>query len=148
MNSHPRIFPVIGEWLAGELGCTIVEAWLPDGRWGEYDADTHTIYLRPDLGPMQRRSTLVHECGHAYYGHRGTRERQERQARQFAARVLVKPCAFLKSSQAYEDPRIIAADLGVMPYDVEEYMGMWANASAAPRCPDRTSSTPAGQGAR
>ena len=111
------------DWLAGELGVTVLDEWPEGDSWGEYDHETKTIYLRPDLAPIQRRSTLAHELGHAVYGHVGSTRTQERQADEFGALFQIRLCDLLKACKAVECPQGVAAELGVMPSDVETY---WA----------------------
>lgn len=114
--------PMYIDWLVGELGVRVTHDWPTGERWGEYEDSTRTIRLRPDLGVVQRRSTLAHECGHAYYRHRGVTPRQERQAREFGALFLIRMCDLLKAAQCCERSRDIAMELGVLPSDVETYL--------------------------
>lgn len=109
------------DWLVGELGVTVRRGWPTGDWWGEYNDELRTIWLRPDLGLEQHRSTLAHECGHAYYRHRGVTPRQERQAREFGALFLIRMCDLLKATQVSDCPQEVAAELGVMPSDVETY---------------------------
>lgn len=110
--------------LAGELGVTILDEWPEGDSWGQYDHATKTIYLRPDLGPIQRRSTLAHELGHAVLEHVGTTVTQERLANEYAALAQIRLCDLMKAAQATECSQGAAAELGVMPCDVETYWRM------------------------
>lgn len=55
-----------------------------------------------DRRPLaQQRQTLAHECGHHVHGHdwtgRHDRERDERQADTYAARLLISPAAYAEA---------------------------------------------------
>jgi hypothetical protein len=107
--------------LVGELGVTVTTGPLPNGWWGAYSASTHTITLRPRLGALQRRSTLFHELGHAYYRHDKLCIKAERQASVWAARRLIKQSAFIDACRVARTAQGIAHILGVLPRDVENY---------------------------
>ncbi|WP_150460369.1 ImmA/IrrE family metallo-endopeptidase [Nesterenkonia ebinurensis] len=64
---------------------------LPQGRWGEYRHHHRRIRLLSCLAPVQYRSTLAHELGHAVYGHRRSTARTELEADAWAARYLIRP---------------------------------------------------------
>lgn len=65
--------------------------WTPDNR---------TVWLRPDLHPIERKCALAHELGHAAGGHTHQTgvlaARQELHADRYAAHLLI-------SAQAYAD---------------------------------------------
>lgn len=92
-------------WLEGDAG-----GWFPD-----YDL----ILLAPDLHPVEQRCTLAHELGHATHGHHaGTsgwlHARQERQADQFAATLLVSPLEYELAERLYgHSPSLLARELDV-----------------------------------
>lgn len=109
------------ELKAEQMGVRIVYAHPPHGWWGCYDPDKHRIIIRPDLGHIQRRSTIWHELGHAHYQHVGCTPRQERQARMWAARHLIKPHAFIDAARITDDLISIAHRLSVMPDDVRHF---------------------------
>ena len=109
------------EQMAEELGVTLVSGYPPHGWWGAYDPDRHRIIIRPDLGYIQARSTIWHELGHAHYQHVGCTPRQERQARMWAARHLIRPRAFIEAAQITDDLISIAHRLNVMPDDVRHF---------------------------
>ena len=88
---------------------------------GAYLHDHHAILLDEELAPIQRRSTLMHELGHAYYGHPRSTTRTEREASEWAARALIRPCEIWKLSRMYDDPQAIAHELGVLPRDVVHF---------------------------
>ena len=109
------------ERMAEHLGVTVVSGYPPHGWWGCYDPDRHRITIRPDLGYIQLQSTIWHELGHAYYRHVGCTPRQERQARMWAARHLVRPDAFIDAARITDDLISIAHRLNVMPDDVRHF---------------------------
>ena len=108
--------------IAADLGVSLREGSLPHGWWGAYDHRTHTITLLPNLGPIQYRSTLAHELGHAHYRHSGSTPRTERQASQWAARQLISQEAFMDAAYGADTTSGVAAILEVMPGDVETYI--------------------------
>jgi hypothetical protein len=109
------------ELMAEDMGVRIVSGYPPHGWWGCYDPDRHRIIIRPDLGYIQARSTIWHELGHAHYQHVGCTPRQERQARMWAARHLIKPKAFVEAARITDDLISIAHRLSVMPEDVRHF---------------------------
>lgn len=100
----------------------IVELELPHNWWGVYELTTHTIYLRPRLAPIQRRSTLAHETAHAVLEHSGHDPRQERKAEELAASWLIRPDQFATASKIYGTATSLAAELEVLPRDIHAYM--------------------------
>lgn len=105
-----------------ETGVTVTTGRLPDGWWGAYDYYDHKIILRPRLGGTQRRSTLAHELGHAWFQHKGTTVKQEREASMWAARRLIDGEALIDALRVSEHRTGIAQILAVMPADVDAYM--------------------------
>lgn len=71
------------------MGVRIRTAATPDGWWGVYDHGRRLITLRPGMSPIQARCTLMHELGHAHYGHEGVSGKQEFQANRWAAHRLL-----------------------------------------------------------
>lgn len=65
------------ERLVEEMGVNLVDGIPPNGWWGCYDPDTHTILRLKTLAPLQKRSSTYHELGHAYFRHVGCNPRQE-----------------------------------------------------------------------
>lgn len=107
--------------IIGEIGVTVTVGGLPCGWWGAYNWEKHLIHLRPRLGLVQGRSVLAHELGHAWYRHKGTSARNERQASIWAARHLIDRADFVRAAQISEHRAGIAHQLGVMPSDVDVY---------------------------
>lgn len=90
--------------------------------WGLYDHTLKLVYLAPDLGAAQYRSTLAHELGHAFYGHQGHGHlKQEHLADRWAARQLIAVEDLLDSSTLVMDVGEMAATLGVMPWVVKAF---------------------------
>lgn len=110
------------EQLVGEIGVTVRTGHVPDGWWGSYSHTRHEIVLRPRLGALQRRSTLAHELGHAFYRHAGTTPFGERQASTWAARALIPDHAFVAACQISDTAQGMAHILGVLPRDVTTYI--------------------------
>lgn len=105
-----------------ETRVTVVTGILPHGWWGAYDWRTHEIRLRPRLGAVQYKSTLGHELGHAWYLHKGTTPKQEREAQVWSARRLIRASDFIDALRVCEHRTGIAQILGVMPSDVDVYI--------------------------
>lgn len=49
----------------GHLDISLVTKDLGEDLLGMYDDQTATIFIKPDLTPQIRRSTIIHECLHA-----------------------------------------------------------------------------------
>ena len=103
--------------LLEENGLHLVER---SGRtYGGYEPRTATIRLNPGLSLRATCSVLAHELAHAVLGHITTaddavRERQERRADEWAARLLIAPAAYAAAEQARgPHPASLAFDLGV-----------------------------------
>lgn len=104
------------------MGVRVRVAPVPAGWWGAYDHDRRLITLRPGLSPIQKTCTLMHELGHAHYGHQGITPKQELLANRWAARRLIR----------IEDLRALAGSgltipeaavhLGVMPAVLRTYL--------------------------
>ena len=104
------------EGIAADMGVAVVEVEsLPRGRWGDYSHARHRIRLLGRLGPVQRRSTLAHELGHAHYGHRRTTARTELEADTWAARQLIDPADWQYLTTIHADLLTVAAELQVLP---------------------------------
>lgn len=95
--------------------------YLPRGRWGEYRHGRKVIRLLSCLAPVQYRSTLAHELGHAAHGHRRTTSRTELEADVWAARHLIEPQQWWHVVGAYDDVLTVASELGVVPELVRVY---------------------------
>ena len=94
------------------------------GPKGFYCDRDWLISLRDDLSDIGRRCTLAHELGHAYYRHAPVGgylgQRQERQADEFAARILISPAEYALAEQIQgTDLYALAEELGVTAHIVE-----------------------------
>lgn len=108
--------------IVGEIGVTVRTGRVPDGWWGSYNYAKHEIVLHPRLGPLQRRSTLAHELGHAQYMHAGSTPFNERQASVWAATTLITEEAFIDACKVAETAQGMAHVLSVLPRDVRTYI--------------------------
>lgn len=103
--------------LAEEHGLTVVER---RGRTlGGYDHASRRIRLDPGMSARTACSVLAHELGHATLGHTVTadpirRRRQERQADEWAARLMITPAAYAAAEALRGTHRAsLAFELGV-----------------------------------
>ncbi|MCK7676204.1 ImmA/IrrE family metallo-endopeptidase [Corynebacterium pygosceleis] len=117
------------ESLAEDLGVLVSEhnGGAEVGRW--YPA-RRVITIRRGLHPVEQLCTLAHELGHAYLEHQPGvggwfDARQEREADEYAARMLIAPAEYALAETMYgPDARAIAAELGVTPHLVETWRGL------------------------
>lgn len=108
--------------LAQQMGVRIRTAVTPHGWWGVYDHPHRLITLRPGMGPIQARCTLMHELGHAHYGHTGVSGKQELLANRWAAYRLVDFEQLLNVAPVEQSTPGIAAALNVLPSVLETYL--------------------------
>lgn len=88
---------------------------------GRRSGELHTagiIVLNPRKSALTQRVTLAHELGHAWHGHDWTRahdrERDERQADLYAARLLISRAEYAAAEQIVGcHPGALAKELGV-----------------------------------
>lgn len=71
---------------------------------GGFDPTTRTIRVQPGMSARTTRSVLAHELAHAALGHApatspAVREQQERQADEWAARLLISPRAYAQAEE-------------------------------------------------
>lgn len=83
--------------LVEERGLRVVERTGPTR--GGFDPARRVIRIAPGMSRRTTRSVLAHELGHAVLSHAPTthpvlRERQERQADAWAARLLITPRSY------------------------------------------------------
>lgn len=103
-------------WLAGDAG-----GWFPD-----YDL----ILLEPGLCPIEQRYARAHESGHATHErHARVSEslhgRQDRQADQFVAPLLVSPLKTELSERLYQhSPNLLAQELDATTYVVTSWQDL------------------------
>lgn len=70
---------------------------------------------------FKMRSTLAHECGHAFYGHNCTQPSFERQARKYAATLLIDPIEYARLEAINPDQHWLAEEFGVTPRIIFDY---------------------------
>ncbi|WP_373922201.1 ImmA/IrrE family metallo-endopeptidase [Rhodococcus sp. LW-XY12] len=121
--------------VAATLGVTVVEGHPLRGRAGHYDDETRTIVLRPGLTRRRKRGVLAHELGHAFYRHIRScdpylKARQERQADEYAARLLITADEYARAEQIHgPNVRMLAYELDV----TEPIILAWRNMYRAGR---------------
>ncbi|WP_415395154.1 ImmA/IrrE family metallo-endopeptidase [Rhodococcus globerulus] len=115
-----------------QLGLTVIRRALPPGIRGEYWHEKKLIVLSVSLTGRQEKSTFAHELGHAHYGHcvpgacRGDRNRQELQANDYAAKLLIAPGDYAAAEKIYgTHTESIAYHLGVTPAIVRAWRSLW-----------------------
>lgn len=108
--------------LALQMGVRVRTAVTPHGWWGVYDHGRRLITLRPGLGPIQLECTLMHELGHAHYGHTGVTGKQELLANRWAAYRLIDFEALLECAASEQTSPAVAATLGVLPSVLDVYL--------------------------
>lgn len=104
------------------MGVRVRTAVTPHGWWGAYDHRRRLITLRPGLGPIQLKCTLMHELGHAHYGHTGVTGKQETLANRWAAYRLIDFDELLSAASMEQSGPGVAAALEVMPDVLETYL--------------------------
>ena len=104
--------------VAAELGVTIAEH--TGGEKGRWHRARRVVSLRRDLGPVNRRCTLAHELGHAALDHevrgdlpRWIVVRQDKDADEWAARLLISEVEYAVAESIHPAPSAIARELEV-----------------------------------
>lgn len=97
------------------MGLRLHAAHLEPGTLGYYSPSEARIYFDLWLAPMERRSVIAHELGHAHHGHSCDSKRNERQADIYAARLLIDPVAYAQLERVNPDQHHLAEELGVTP---------------------------------
>lgn len=120
-HTNPRV-------LAQQMGVRVRTAVTPYGWWGAYDHKRRLITLRPGLGPIQLKCTLMHELGHAHYGHVGVTGKQETLANRWAAYRLIDFEDLLSIASVEQSGSGVAAALEVMPDVLETYLKLLTRA--------------------
>lgn len=107
---------------AATLGVSVHVAHLPPEYRGYYDRESKIVVYGFDLTPIERRSVLAHELGHAFYDHDcdgGTRAEQA--ADLYAAYLLIDPEQYRQAEAIDPSVDAIADELGVLPRLVRIY---------------------------
>lgn len=99
--------------LCRQLQVDVTCAPLPADWLGAYDHPRRRILLARGLTPIEQRSVLAHELGHAVFMHAGTSAAGERAAERFAARVLIDPQQLAAACTWAHDDQELAEELGV-----------------------------------
>ena len=108
--------------LAFQMGVRVRTAVTPNDWWGVYDHSRRLITLRPGLGPIQLDCTLMHELGHAHYGHTGVTGKQELLADRWAVHRLIDFESLLECAALEQTGPAVAASLGVLPRLLDVYL--------------------------
>lgn len=101
---------------AKALGVTVHVAHIEAPCRGFYDPERKAVVYDYALTPVERRSVLAHELGHAYFDHQCFgNARFEAAADYYAACLLIDPAVY-QAAEAI-DPAVdaIAEELGVEP---------------------------------
>lgn len=119
---------------AATLGLGI--KWRDLGRRAGELHSTGVIVLNPHKSELTQRMTLAHELGHAWHGHDWTRhhdrERDERQADLYAARLLICPVEYAAAERIVGcHPGALAKELGVTRRLVELWQDTFEHRSTA-----------------
>lgn len=121
------------EILAHALGVEIrdSDAGLVGGEAGAWFPTHRAIHIRPGLGPLNRLETLAHELGHVALRHMPgapeyLRARQEREADEWAAKILISPSDYRRAEMlvgAHEGA--LAHELGVTTHLIRVWRGLY-----------------------
>lgn len=112
--------------LAASYGVRIELCHIADAN-GFYDADASKILIELSLTPDEKRCTIAHELGHVHHGHTcggGHDSTVERQARAYAAYLLVHPTNYAEAEHVSADAFHIAEELGVTVEVIDDYRAM------------------------
>lgn len=121
------------EELAARLGATIITH--DGGEKGRYYGHG-IISLRRGLGPKNYRCTLAHELAHHALGHDPAatgwvHDRQERQANEWAARLLINPTDYATTEAIYgPHPATLAHELGVTVKVLKTWQSLYERTAA------------------
>lgn len=104
---------------AASLGTQVHFAPIDDDPdlLGYFLPESKRIVVRIGMTLAQSRWVLGHECGHAYYNHRCTgahdRDRAERQANAYAARLLIDPTEYARLERINPDQHWLAEEFSL-----------------------------------
>lgn len=112
---------------AGSLGAQVHFAPIEDDPelLGYFLPRQMRIVIRLGMTLAQSRWVLGHECGHAYYGHQcigpASRDRAERQANAYAARLLIDPDEYARLEAINPDQHWLAEEFSVSVEGIRAY---------------------------
>ena len=96
------------------MGIKVVES--SKDRFGYFCRDTGTIVVPTGVPARLRRSMIAHELGHAVYGHTVSDAKAERQADEYAARLLITEKEYRRAETMFgQDVDTLAYELNVTP---------------------------------
>jgi len=102
------------EDFACSLGIKVVES--SKARFGYFCRDTGTIVVPTGVPARLRRSMIAHELVHAVYGHTVSDAKSERQADEYAARLLITEKEHRRAETMFgQDVDMLAYELNVAP---------------------------------
>ncbi|APE12361.1 hypothetical protein BO226_17665 [Rhodococcus sp. 2G] len=113
-------------------GLIVVEGDIPSSEPARYYPSHRCIVLRAGMRRDETVSVLAHELGHHHYGHRCAPDdlsqvRQERQADEYAAELLISAAEY-KAAESLYGPHdgAIAHHLGVTTRIVQAWRDAWS----------------------
>lgn len=99
---------------AASLGVSVHVAHIDGTQRGYYDSEAKTVVYDFELTPVEQRSVLAHELGHAFYDHQCYGNAKfEAAADYYAARLLIDPVAYMEAEHIDPSPAAIAEALDV-----------------------------------
>lgn len=105
------------------MGIRLHATTLDAETLGLYSPEEDRIYFDLRLTPNERRTTIAHELGHAYYGHTATNPARERQADTYAAELLIDPQEYAMLERISCDRDFLADELRVTVDLIDHYRG-------------------------
>ncbi|EHK86418.1 hypothetical protein AK37_01682 [Rhodococcus pyridinivorans AK37] len=112
-------------------GIFVVEGDIPSSEPARYYPSHRCIVLKSGLRQRDAVSALGHELGHHHYGHRCALDdllhaKQERQADEFAAQLLITPAEYREAERLHGTHEgAIAHHLGVTVRIVRVWKELW-----------------------
>lgn len=107
---------------ATSLGVSVHVAHIEGAKRGFYDSDRKIVVYDFALTPVEQRSVLAHELGHAFYDHRCYgNARFEADADYYAACLLIDPERYMAAAAIDPAPDAIAEALDVEPKMVHAF---------------------------
>ena len=99
---------------AATLGVGVHVAHLPAPFRGFYDHENLRVIYDFNLTPIERRSVVAHELGHAFYAHTqyGVQAHEDA-ANLYAARLLIDPAELAELCRIYSCWDVVAEELRV-----------------------------------